>query len=90
MNRVVITGLGVFSGAGKSISEFWETISNGRCVIGPLKTIPTDELQIKIGVEIKDYIAKEHFSKKQLALLDRFSQLGLMAAREAISSLFHA
>ena len=42
-------------------------------------------MQIKIGVEIKDYIAKEHFSKKQLALLDRFSQLGLMAAREAIS-----
>ena len=85
MNRVVITGLGVFSGAGKSIPEFWDTVSNGRCVIGPLKTIPTDELQIKIGVEIKDYDAKEHFSKKQLGLLDRFSQLGLMAAREAIS-----
>lgn len=85
MNRVVITGLGVFSGAGKSIPEFWDTVSNGRCVIGPLTTISTDELQIKIGVEINDYVAKEHFSKKQLALLDRFSQLGLMAAREAIA-----
>ncbi|HAT35294.1 MAG TPA: beta-ACP synthase [Rhodospirillaceae bacterium] len=85
MNRVVITGLGVFSGAGKSVPEFWDTVSNGRCVIGPLETIPTDELQIDIGVEIKNFEAKEHFSKKQLGLLDRFSQLGLMAAREAIA-----
>jgi nodulation protein E len=85
MNRVVITGLGVFSGAGKSVPEFWDTVSNGRCVIGPLETIPTEDLQINIGVEIKNFDAKEHFPKKQLGLLDRFSQLGLMAAREAIS-----
>ena len=85
MNRVVITGLGVFSGAGKSVPEFWDTVSNGRCVIGPLTTISTEELQIKIGVEIKDFHPKEHFPRKQLGLLDRFSQLGLMAAREAIA-----
>ncbi|MBC28053.1 MAG: beta-ACP synthase [Rhodospirillaceae bacterium] len=85
MNRVVITGLGVFSGAGKSTQEFWQTVSNGRCVIGPLETIPTDDLLVTIGVEIKDFDPKEHFPKKQLGLLDRFSQLGLMAAREAIA-----
>ena len=84
MNRVVITGLGVFSAAGKSIPEFWDTVRDGRSVIGPLTIIPTDNLLIKIGAEIKDFEPKDHFESKQLGLLDRFSQLGLMAAREAI------
>jgi nodulation protein E len=85
MNRVVITGLGVFNPAGKSISEFWETVRAGRSVIGPLTIIPTDDLFVKIGAEIRDFDPKAHFPAKQLALLDRFSQLALMAAREAIA-----
>ena len=84
MNRVVITGLGAFSAAGKSIPEFWNTVRDGRSVIGPLTIIPTDNLLIKIGAEVKDFEPKDHFDSKQLGLLDRFSQLGLMAAREAI------
>jgi nodulation protein E len=85
MNRVVITGLGVFNPAGKNIADFWETVRDGRSVIGPLTIIPTDDLHIKIGAEIKDFDPKAHFVPKQLALLDRFSQLALMAAREAIA-----
>lgn len=84
MNRVVITGLGVFSAAGKSVPEFWETVREGRSVIGPLTIIDTSDLHIKIGAEIRDFEAKEYFPPKQLALLDRFSQLALMASREAI------
>ncbi len=84
MNRVVITGLGVFSAAGKSVPEFWETVREGRSVIGPLTIIDTSDLHIKIGAEIKDFHPKEHFPAKQLALLDRFSQLAVMASRQAI------
>lgn len=85
MNRVVITGLGVLSAAGKSVPDFWETAREGRSVIGPLTTIDTSDLHIKIGAEIRDFEPKEHFPAKQLALLDRFSQLAVMASREAIS-----
>jgi len=84
MNRVVITGLGVFSAAGKSVPEFWETVREGRSVIGPLTIIDTSQLHIKIGAEIKAFEPKAHFPPKQLALLDRFSQLAVMASREAI------
>jgi len=85
MNRVVITGLGVFNPAGKSVVEFWDTVRTGRCVIGPLTIIPTDDLHVKIGAEIRDFDPKTHFAAKQLALLDRFSQLALMASRQAIA-----
>jgi nodulation protein E len=85
MNRVVITGLGVFSAAGKSVPGFWETVRDGRSVIGPLTIIDTSELHIRIGAEIRDFDPKTHFPPKQLALLDRFSQLAVMASREAIA-----
>ena len=84
MNRVVITGLGVFSAAGKSTSEFWRKVRDGDSVIGPLTIIPTEDLHVTIGAEIKDFEPKEHFPSKQLALLDRFSQLALMASRQAV------
>ncbi|MCG8547120.1 MAG: beta-ketoacyl-[acyl-carrier-protein] synthase family protein [Alphaproteobacteria bacterium] len=84
MNRVVITGLGVFSAAGKSTSEFWQKVRDGDSVIGPLTIIPTEDLHVTIGAEIKDFEPKEHFPSKQLALLDRFSQLALMASRQAV------
>ncbi|MGH6617984.1 MAG: beta-ketoacyl synthase N-terminal-like domain-containing protein, partial [Alphaproteobacteria bacterium] len=84
MNRVVITGLGVFSAAGKAVPAFWETVREGRSVIGPLTIIDTSDLHIKIGAEIKDFEPKANFSAKQLSLLDRFSQLAVMASREAI------
>ena len=71
MNRVVITGLGVFSAAGKSVTEFWQNVRDGRSVIGPLTIIPTDELHVKIGAEIRDFEPKEHFPSKQLALVWR-------------------
>jgi nodulation protein E len=84
MNRVVITGLGVFSAAGKAVPEFWQTVRDGRSVIGPLTIIDTSKLDVKIGAEIRDFDPKAHFERKQLGLLDRFSQLAVMASREAI------
>ncbi len=85
MNRVVVTGLGVFNPAGKRVSEFWDTVRAGHSVIGPLTIIPTDDLHVKIGAEIRDYDPAAHFEARQLALLDRFSQLALLAAREAVA-----
>ncbi|MDP6388707.1 MAG: beta-ketoacyl-[acyl-carrier-protein] synthase family protein [Alphaproteobacteria bacterium] len=85
MNRVVVTGLGVISAAGHNAAEFWKSVSAGQSSIGDITTIPTDLLTIAIGAEVKDYEPTDHFSAKELGLLDRFSQFGLVAAREAIA-----
>ena len=85
MNRVVITGLGVISAAGHNAADFWRKISNGRSSIGEITTIPTDKWTVKIGAEVAGFEPQEYFEKRQLGMLDRFSQFGLIAAREAIS-----
>lgn len=85
MNRVVITGLGVISAAGHNAADFWEKVSNGKSSIGPITTIPTDTLTVKIGAEVSEFEPADYFDKRQLGMLDRFSQFGLVAAREAVA-----
>ncbi len=85
MNRVVITGLGVISAAGHNAADFWDNVKHGRSAIGQITTIPTDTLTVKIGAEIAGFEPKNHFGKRQLGMLDRFSQFGLIAAREAVA-----
>ncbi|MAW55891.1 MAG: beta-ACP synthase [Rhodospirillaceae bacterium] len=85
MNRVVITGLGVISAAGHNTADFWEKVKDGRSSIGEITTIPTDTLTVRIGAEVAGFQPQEHFEKRQLGMLDRFSQFGVVAAREAVA-----
>jgi nodulation protein E len=85
MNRVVVTGLGNFSAMGKNAAEFGEALRAGRSAIGPLTILKTEQLLVKIGAEIRGFDPKAHFDETKMALLDRFSQFALVAAREAIA-----
>ena len=85
MNRVVVTGLGVFSALGKTTAEFEAALRAGRSCIAPLTVVSTDALIVKVGAEIRDFEPARHFTEAKLALLDRFAQFGMMAAREAIA-----
>lgn len=83
--KVVVTGLGVVSGIGKNINEFWEAVRECQSGIAPLETANFAELRFKNGAEIKNYDPQQHFEEKDLMLLDRFAQFALIAAREAFS-----
>lgn len=83
-NRVVITGLGTICGLGKNTAEFWQNVVDGRSAIGPLGSIDMTNIRFKNGSEVKGYSPQEHFSKKELDLMDKFSQFGVIAATEAV------
>ena len=83
MRRVVVTGLGVIAATGNTAETFWANIKSGRSGIEDLTLVPKEQLIMKSGAEVKNFEPTEHFQKGQLALLDRFSQLALVAAREA-------
>jgi len=80
--RIVITGLGVVSGFGLTTDDFWQGISHGRCAIKPFSA--EDDLKIKMGARVPDYDADQLFAKEELALLDKFSQLSVLAAEQAV------
>ncbi|MGD0435797.1 MAG: beta-ketoacyl-[acyl-carrier-protein] synthase family protein [Bryobacteraceae bacterium] len=84
-SRVVVTGLGVISALGHNRSDFWKALSEGRSGIAPLTSVDRALLRFQNGAEVRDYDPARYFDEKEIGLLDRFAQYGVVAAREAIS-----
>jgi nodulation protein E len=57
---------------------------SGRTGIGPISIAPDARLKQKVAAEITDFDPLLHFSADRMKLLDRVSQLALVAAGEAI------
>jgi nodulation protein E len=85
MNRVVITGIGVVSPVGDDLGSFWSALVEGRSGIGPITTIPTERLNVRIAAEVRDYQPEKHFPARTAALMDRVAQFGVVAARNALA-----
>ncbi len=83
-NRVVITGMGVFSGAGISVPEFTSSLLNGRSGIEPLDLFDVSSFPSHIGCEVKGYEPLDHFDRTAARKLSRADQFGVIAAREAL------
>ncbi len=83
--RVAVTGLGTIAPNGNDTETFWSNIKAGRSGIREITLVPPEKLFTKIAAEVKDFDPDDHFEKGRLALLDRFSQLALVAAREAVA-----
>jgi len=82
--HVAVTGLGVISALGKNAQEFWQALVAGRPGIGPLQSIDPTLLRFPNGAEVRGYAPSSYFDEKDIGLLDRFAQFGVIAAREAI------
>ena len=85
MRRVVITGSGTVNALGPDVAATFAAMREGRCGIGPLSCRDVDRLSVQIGAEISGFDPAQHFTRNTLPLLDRFSQLALVAAREAVA-----
>lgn len=82
--RVVITGLGAITPVGNNVEEFWKGIKEGKCGIDEITLFDTTNQKVKLAGEVKEYNPEEHFEKKRLNRIDRFSQFAIIASKEAI------
>lgn len=83
--RVVITGMGVISPIGNDINTYWNNLLDGVCGIDYIKSIPTDELPVKIAGEVKDFNPADYgiepgFARKQ----DKFTTYAVASAWQAV------
>jgi nodulation protein E len=86
MPRVAVTGIGVISALGHNAQEFWQALESGCCGIAPLQAVDRTLLRFANGAEVRNYAPTQYFDEKELGLLDRFAQFGVIAAREAIAA----
>ena len=83
--RVVVTGYGALCCLGKNVEEIWSNLIAGKCGIGPVTLFDPASFRTKIGGEIKDFDPLLYFDEKEAKHLDRFVQLAIAAAEEAIT-----
>ena len=84
-DRIVVTGMGIISCAGKTVNEFWESLINGKSGIDYLTQLNTDGYSCKIGGEIKNFDSLNYMDKKESKRLALNSQFAVAASMEAIS-----
>jgi beta-ketoacyl-acyl-carrier-protein synthase II len=84
--RVVVTGYGVVSCVGKNVPEFWDSLVNGRCGLGKVTRFDVSEYRTQIAGEIKDFDPTLYMSAKEAKRMDRFCQLAIAAADEAVKT----
>ena len=82
MRRVAVTGVGVISAVGNSTGIFFQNLADGRSGIRRMSSDYADKLSVRVAADTV-FNGEAFFSKKQLGLLDRTSQLALAAASEA-------
>ena len=83
-NRVVITGMGAITPIGNNVKTFWKNIKKGKCGIDFIKSFDTSEFKVKIAAEIKDFHPADVLDYKELKRMDKFTQMGIIAANEAV------
>lgn len=81
--RVVITGMGAVTPIGNNVDEFWNSCVRGICGIDKIKSFDTNSFKVKLAAEINSLDESKHFKGKIRKRLDKFSKLGIIAAREA-------
>ena len=81
-HRVVITGLGAVSGLGMNVTAFWDALKAGRSAIRPIDPV-IENVKISMAATVPDFDPENYFSSNELSILDRCSQLAVIAAQEA-------
>lgn len=82
-HRVVITGLGTVSGLGLSTPAFWDALKAGHSAIHPLSP-SVENVKITTAATVPEFEPDDYFSASELSMADRFSQLAVIAAQEAV------
>ncbi len=82
--RVVVTGMGVVTPIGETVDEFWENLLEGKSGVRTVTLFDTTGFGVSIGGECTDFDAEKHFDRKSAKRMDRFAQMALVAARQAV------
>jgi len=85
VKRVVVTGLGMINALGLEKESAFAGIIEGKCGIKTIESFDTEGQSVTIAGEIVNFDVSEVLDAKEAKKADRFIQLGLKAAKEAVA-----
>ncbi|MBA4693008.1 MAG: beta-ketoacyl-ACP synthase II [SAR86 cluster bacterium] len=82
--RVVVTGLGILSPIGNTLSEAWDSCINGVSGISKIE-IDLKNNPVKVGGRLKNFNPEDFLDSKEIRRIDPFIQYGIIAANQSIN-----
>ena len=82
--RVVVTGMGAITPVGSDVAATWDSLTHGRGGIGRITRFDPAPYESKIAGEVKDFDATKYMDRKDARRTDRFTQLAVGAAAQAL------
>jgi 3-oxoacyl-[acyl-carrier-protein] synthase II len=83
--RVVVTGLGLICGVGKTAPELWEGLLAGRSGMAEIKAFDLTGHPVRFAAEVKDFDPLLFVEKKEARKMGRFIHFALAASAEAMA-----
>ncbi|HEY5429080.1 MAG TPA: beta-ketoacyl-ACP synthase II [Solirubrobacteraceae bacterium] len=81
----VVTGIGAVTPLGLNAPDTWNGLVNGRSGIGPIESFDASDLPVRIAGEVRGFDGEALLGAKRFRRSARFSQLAIVAAREAVT-----
>ncbi len=82
--RVVVTGLGLVTGLASDVEQFWKRLLAGASGISRIERFDVSAYPVQIGGEVKDFDPETYLPRHEARHLDRFSQMAVGAAVQAV------
>lgn len=82
--RVVVTGMGIVSPVGNTVTEAWDSIVNGRSGITPIDKFDVSAFTTRISGAVRGFDPCAYIEAKDARKMDVFVQYGLAAGIQAI------
>jgi len=81
--RVVVTGLGIISPVGNTVSDAWGNLVAGRSGIGPITRFDATAFKARIAGEVRGFDVTDYLSAKEARRMDVFIHYGMAAGIQA-------
>lgn len=86
LKRVVVTGLGALTPIGNNVTDYWNALIEGVSGADFIKQFDASKFKTKFACELKNFNVEDHMERKEARKLDRFSQIAMVSATEAIEN----
>ncbi|RCS58235.1 beta-ketoacyl-ACP synthase II [Parvibium lacunae] len=81
--RVVVTGLGLVSPVGNTVSSAWENLLAGRTGIAPITKFDASSFSTRFAGEVKGFNVEDYLPAKEARHMDTFIHYGIAAGVQA-------
>lgn len=82
--NILITGMGAVTPVGIGVSEYWDSLTGGKCGIEEITGLDISNLTVKRAGQVKNFNPKDHLPMKLVQDLEPYMQYAYVSAMEAV------